>query len=50
MANYTNPNNPFDAMRAANIKLRKLFKVSFILENGIAMETTDQIKAAPINK
>ena len=37
-------------MNAANIKLSKLFKVSFILENGIAIETTAHIKAVPINK
>mgnify|MGYP003475639258 CR=1 FL=1 len=44
-----NPNNPFTNMIPAKMELRRLFRVSFILENGIAIEISDHTSPAPIN-
>ena len=37
-------------MNAANIRFKKLLRVSFIFVKGIIIAMTDHIKAAPINK
>ena len=36
-------------MIPAKMELRRLFRVSFILENGIAIEMSDHTNPAPIN-
>ena len=43
------PKSPFTNMIPAKMELRRLFRVSFILENGIAIEMSDHTSPAPIN-